>query len=133
KVDKGVGSLECQDAGDRHEAAELDAGGRKIAAAREAMQHRREGALPHFFLEDAYHVGAGIAAVDDERQSGLASSRDMRAQGALLRLARTVVVMIIEPHLADPNHLGIPLALDKIARRNINLLVRVMRLAPNRA
>src|SRR5262249_51566411 len=83
--------------------------------------------------EDAYHVGAGIAAVDDERQSGLASSRDMRAQGALLRLARTVVVMIIEPHLADPNHLGMPRALDKIARRNIELLVRVMRMGPDRA
>src|SRR5262249_59228406 len=100
-VAQRVVSLEGQDAGERQVGAELDAGARKIAAAREAMQHRREGALPHFFLEDACHVGAGIAAVDDERQSGLASSRDMRAPGCCLRLRVSGIGMIIEPMLYD--------------------------------
>ena len=44
--------------------------------------------------------------MDDQRQSGLARRRDMRAEALLLRLARAVVVVIVEPGFADRDDLG---------------------------
>ena len=78
----------------------------RFAAAGETMQHGREGALPGFLFEDARGVGVGLARMDDQRQSGLARRRDMGAKAALLRLARRVVVMIIEAGLAERHDFG---------------------------
>ena len=71
------------------------------------MQHRREGALPCFFFENARGVVVGLARMDDQRQAGLARGRDMGAKAALLRLARRVVVVIIEPGLAERHDFGL--------------------------
>ena len=89
---------------------------REIAAAGEAMQHGREGALPGFLLEDARHVVVGLAGVDDQRQPGLARRRDVGAEALLLRVARAVVVVIVEPGLADRHHLGMARARDQVGR-----------------
>ena len=60
------------------------------------------------------HVVVGLARVDDERQAGLARGGDMIAEAALLRVARAVIVVIVEPGLADRHHLGMARARDQV-------------------
>ena len=57
----------------------------------------------------------------------------MGAQSALLGLTRARIVMIIEPHLADPDHLGMARFFGEIARGHVELLMRVMRMRADRA
>ena len=79
----------------------------ELAAAGEAMQHGREGALPGFLVAGfSRDVVVGLAGVDHQRQAGLAGGRDMGAEALLLRVARRVVVVVVEPRLADRHHLG---------------------------
>ena len=52
----------------------------------------------------ARHVGVGLARMDHQRQAGFARRRDVRAEALLLRVARAVVVVIVEPGLADRHH-----------------------------
>ena len=80
------------------------------------MQDGLEGALPHFLLEDRDHVLVGVAGMDDERQPGLARGRDMGAEDALLHVARAVVVVIVEPRLADRDAARVPRQLDESLR-----------------
>ena len=47
------------------------------------MQHGGESALPRFLLQDARHVGVGLARMDDERQTGFARSGDVGANFVL--------------------------------------------------
>ena len=51
-----------------------------------------------------FHVG--IPAMDDQRQLGLARRLDMHAEDLGLPVPGTVVVVEIQPGLADPHHLG---------------------------
>ena len=85
-------------------------------AAGVAVQHGREGALPRFFFEDARHVVVRLARMDHQRQPGLARRGDVSAEAALLRIARAVVVVIVEPGLADRHHLRMARARDQVAR-----------------
>ena len=62
----------------------------QLAAAGEAVQHGREGALPGLLLQDARHVVVGLAGMDHQRQAGRARGRDMGAETLLLRVARAV-------------------------------------------
>ena len=66
---------------------------RELAAAGEAMQHGREGALPGLLLQDSRHVVVRLAGMDDQRQPGRARGGDMVAEAALLRVARAVVIV----------------------------------------
>ena len=102
--------LERQNAGERNKVPERDGAAGEIAAAGETMQHGGEGALPRFFFEDARGIVVGLAGMDDERQAGLARGGDMGAKSALLRLARRVVVVVIEPGFADRHDFGMPRA-----------------------
>ena len=108
--------LERQDAGEGHVMSERDAAHRQIAAAGETMQHGREGALPRFFLQNPRHVVVGLARMDHERQAGLARGRDMGAKALLLRVARGVVVVIIEPGFADGDDLRMARARNEVRR-----------------
>ena len=78
------------------------------------MQHGREGALPRFLLQDPRHVVVGVARMDDQRQPGRARRGDVGAEALLLRVARAVVVVIVEPGLADRDHLGMARARDEL-------------------
>ena len=93
-------------------------------AAGVAMQDGREGALPGFLLQDRRHVVVGIARMDDQRQAGLARRRDVVAEALLLRLARAVVVVVVEPGFADRHHLGMARRARSGRRRDVELLVR---------
>ena len=71
--------------------------------------------------------------MDDERQSGLARGGDMRAEALLLHVARAVVVMIVEPRLADRHHLGMTRDLDQFLDHDIGLLGGIVRMRADRA
>ena len=85
-------------------------------SAGETMKHSREGPLPCFFLEDVRHVAVCLAGVDDERQTGLARGCDMIAEAALLRVARAVIVVVVEAGLPDRDDLGMARTRDDVRR-----------------
>ena len=125
--------FEGQDAAEGDIAAERDGAAGEVGAAGEAMQHSREGALPGFFLKNARGVGVGFARVNDQRQSGRARRRDMGAKAPLLRVARAVVVVIVETRFADRHDFRMPRVGDEIVHCYVQLLVRVMRMRADRA
>src|SRR5262249_48315253 len=127
------GSLERDDTRERHIEPEGDAGACEVTRAGEAMEHRGKGALPGFLREDARHVGVGLATMNDQRQAGLARSRDVRAQPLFLRVARAEVIMIVEPRLPDRDHLVMLRSLDQLGGGNIQFLMRVMWMRADRA
>ena len=51
----------------------------------------------------------------------------------LLRVARAVVVVIVEPGLADRHHLGMTRARDQLVGRDVELLVGMVRMRADRA
>ena len=75
----------------------------------------------------------GLAGVDHQRQAGRARRRDMGAKAALLRLARAVLVEIIQPRLAERHDLRMLRQLDQFVRGNAVFLVGVMRMGADRA
>src|SRR5258708_11712828 len=74
---------------------ELPAGAKAMDAPRQRL----------FLGEDRGRLGIGVAGMDDERQAGLARRRAMRAEERFLPRPRAVLVIEIEPGLADPHHL----------------------------
>ena len=125
--------LERQNAGERDEMPERDGPAGEVGTAGKAMQHGGEGALPCFLFEDARHVVIGVARMDHQRQPGFARRRDVIAKTALLRLARRVVVVVVEAGLADRHDFGMPRARDQIARGHMQFLVGIVRMGPDRA
>ena len=105
----------------------------KLGAAGETVQHGREGALPALLLEDACGVGIGFARVDHKRQAAQARRRDMGAKAALLRLARAVVVVIVQAGFADRDHFRMPRMGDEVVGGHVEFLVRVVRMGADRA
>ena len=71
--------------------------------------------------------------MDDERQPGLACSRDVIAEAALLRITRAVIVVIIEARLADRDDLRMARARDDGRRVELKLFVRVVWMRADRA
>ena len=57
----------------------------------------------------------------------------MDAEALRLRIARAVIVVIVEPGFADRDHLGMTRDLDQLRRRDIGLLGGVVRMRPDRA
>ena len=97
------------------------------------MQHEGERALSRLLLEHAGNVGVGVARMDDERQAGLPRRGDMGAEALLLHVARAVVVVIVEPRLADRHHLGMARELDQLLHHDVGLLGGVVRMRADRA
>jgi hypothetical protein len=96
------------------------------------VQDGGEGALPHLFLEDSRHVVVGLARMDHQRQPGFARRGDVVAEAAFLRLARAVVVVIVEPGLTDRHDLGMARARHQIGRGDVELLVGAVRMGADR-
>src|SRR5205085_7090167 len=67
-----------------------------------------------------------LAGVDDQRQARLARGGDMGAEGGALPLPVAMVVIIIEPGLADPDHPLMRRPLDEKRRIDVRMLVRLM-------
>ena len=71
--------------------------------------------------------------MDHQRQAGFAGGGDMGAEALLLRVARAVVVVVVEPRLADRHHLGMAGARDQVGGADVELLVGVVRMGADRA
>src|SRR5713101_4026139 len=69
------------------------------------MNHPAESALAGLIDKNCRGFGIGVAGMDDERQTGLARRRGMRAEDLDLAFARTVLVIEIEPAFADADDL----------------------------
>ena len=74
------------------------------------------------------HVVVGFARMDDQRQPGLARRRDVAAEAGLLGVARAEIVVIVEPGLADGDHLGVAAARDQVLDGEVELLMCVVRM-----
>src|SRR5690606_25578728 len=76
----------------------------QVATRCETMENKGEGPLPFgLFLEDRGHVFVGGAAVDNQWKTGDPGGRDVPTEARGLRLARRVVVKVVEPGFADSN------------------------------
>ena len=75
----------------------------------------------------------GVARMDDERQPRRLRRRDVVAKALGLRLARALVVEVVEPGLADGHHLGVLGEPHDLLDRHVQLLVRVVRVRAHRA
>src|SRR6478736_2275900 len=96
------------------------------------MQHRAEWSLRNLVFEDAPAVFVGFAGMDHQRQAGRPRGCDMRAKAALLSLARTVLVEIIQPRLPQRYDLRVPSQFDQFAGWNAVFLIGVMRMGTDR-
>ena len=106
---------------------------RHLGARAEAMDQAGEGALGVLLLEDVAGLAVGVAGVDDQRQAGLARRRDMGAEALGLLGARAVLVVEVEPGLADADDLGMARRLDQAVGRALPLLLGLVRMDADRA
>src|SRR5258708_14543920 len=70
--------------------------------------------------------------MDNERQPRRPCRRYMTTKADFLGIARTVIVVIIEPGLADRDHLGMSRLLDQLLDCHIKLLMRMVRMRSDR-
>ena len=78
--------------------------------------------------QDLGGIVLGVAGVDDERQAGLARGLDMRLEALALRRAVGLVVIIIEPALADGDHARMVGALDQRGGAKVGMGVGLVRM-----
>ncbi len=71
--------------------------------------------------------------MDHQWQAGRARRSDMGAEPLLLRRARRVVIVVVEPCLPDRHHFGMTRALDQVVRADVELLVGVVWVRADRA
>ena len=98
--------LERQDAREREVLAEVQVGARLGHAAREAVDDPVAAARSSPRI--AGRLGVGVAYVRDHGQVRRARHRDEAPVGRLLLLARRMVVVVVEPGLADAHDPGRP-------------------------
>jgi len=83
-----------------------------------------------------YTRGSGpgfLAGVDHQRQLGFARGLNVDAESPLLRVARAVVVVIVEPRLADRHHLRVLGRGDEVGNRHVRFLGGMVRMRADRA
>ena len=97
------------------------------------MDDAGEGPLPRLLLQDSAGVLVRRPRVHDQRQPGLARGRDVLAKTRLLLRARAVVVVEIQPGLADADHLGMRRHAHQVRGAHLRLLGHVVRMDPDRA
>lgn len=96
--------LERDDSRQRDEEAEVEALAGKVGRSREAVEDAADAPFPDGGGQDFGRVFLRVAGMDDERQPGLPRGLDMRFEAIALRMAVRLVVIIIEPALADGDH-----------------------------
>src|SRR6185312_7039431 len=118
------------DAGERNIKAELQRVLGEHTAGAEAMDDARLRAL---LLEDGDGLGIGVAGVNDERYARLVRRGDMGAKARFLLGARAMLIVEIEPGLADADHLGIARKPNEGIARDVGFLRRLVRVNADRA
>ena len=71
--------------------------------------------------------------MDDERDIGQARGPDMRAERGLLHVPWRAIIEVIQPQLANSNHLGVVRQSSEFLRFGHRLLCRVVRMDADRA
>ena len=71
--------------------------------------------------------------MDDQRQPGDARGGDVAAEPGRLRLARRVVIVVVEPGFADRHDLRVAGDADELVDRDVGLLGGVVRVGADRA
>ena len=71
--------------------------------------------------------------MDYQRQPGFTGGRDVGAEAVFLRLARRVVVVVVETGLAKRNDFGLARARDEVGRADVEFLMGVVRMRADRA
>ena len=89
--------------------------------------------LRGLLLEDARDVVVGLAGVNHEGKSRLPRRRDMGAEALLLIGARGIVVVIVEPGLADGHDLRMVGERNQFFRGHVRLFRRMMRMGADGA
>ena len=82
--------------------------------------------------QDFRDIVIGVAGMDDERQPGLARRRDMADEALALHITRGVVVVVVEPGLADGDHLRLRGDGDEIGGRHVGFLGGVVGMRADR-
>ena len=96
--------LEGHDPGKGDVEAQIESLSSQIRRAGEAMEHSGDATFPHCLPKDLGRVFLGVASVNDERKPALARRIDVRLEALVLRPTLRIVVMIVEPALADGDH-----------------------------
>src|SRR6185437_1763507 len=89
--------------------------------------------LRALLLEDGDGLGIGVAGVNDERYARLVRRGDMGAKARFLLGARAMLIVEIEPGLADADHLGIARKPNEGIARDVGFLRRLVRVNADRA
>ena len=76
---------------------------------------------------------SALARMDHQRQAGLARGGDMGAEALRLRVARRLVVVIVEPGLADRHHLRMRRQPHQFVGRHVELFGGIVRMRADRA
>ena len=97
------------------------------------MNETCEGPGADFFSEYIEGVRIGVAGMHDQRQSGLARRRRMDAEARPLKRAGGVIVVIVEPGLADADDLVRPGVFDEDFRRRRRLVIHIVGMDSDRA
>src|SRR5215470_16254808 len=105
----------------------------EFAPTGKTMEHGAERALPHFFFENTRGVIVRLARMDDQRQTSFARRGDVRSKSTLLRLARGIVIVIIEAGFADRHDLFSAASGCELGQANVCFFVRVMWMRADRA
>ena len=72
------------------------------------MDDTGQATLRRARLQQADGVLVGLAGMDNQRQAALARCLDMGFEDGLLLLPVALVVIVIEPRFADPDHFRMP-------------------------
>ena len=126
-----AGVLEGHDPAQRDVEAEVERGSGELGASGEAMEHPADAPFPRRFGEDRRGIVLGVAGVDDQRQAGGPRRLDMRGEALALRGAVGLVVIIIEPALADRDDARVRRGLDQRRGAEIGMGVGLVRMDPD--
>ena len=92
--------------GNGEPSAQIDRAVQKLGPARVAVQQELQRTLGARRLQHGDHLGVGLARVDHQRQPCPARGFDVELEHGALNVARAVVVMEVQPALADRHTWG---------------------------
>jgi len=92
------------------------------------MNKRGERPLPQFVYKDFKCVSLGISRMNDHRQASLPCDIYMHAEQLLLNSSIRMLVIIVEPGLADANYPGVLSRSEQHAAPKILMIVSLMRM-----
>src|SRR3546814_17261955 len=92
------------------------------------MDHSGEALPVHLFAEQGRRVGVGIARVDDDRQAGPLRRVAVAAETVLLPHAVALVVIIIEPGLADTDYARVHGTFDPLRGLDVGMMIAAVRM-----